>query len=81
MFIPAHKLDTIVYLARATIFNGKIKWQGLGTDATKYSAHFVEKKGDPRLVLTYEGHDEAEYPIQEIDYEIKYWKQGGGAHH
>jgi hypothetical protein len=27
-----HQMDTIMYLARATVFNGKIKWQGLARD-------------------------------------------------
>lgn len=69
-----HMDDTVLYLARATVFQGKIRVQGLGTDARKYAAHFVTKHDDPRLVLAYDGHEVGGYPINEETYEINHWK-------
>lgn len=72
-----HMDDTIIYLARATVFGGKIRVQGLGTDARKYSARFSLHHDDKRLVLAYDGHEIDGYPVQETSYEIAY---GKGAH-
>jgi hypothetical protein len=47
--------DMVLYLARATVFDGEIRMQGFGTDASKYGAELVHVKGDKRLQLTYEG--------------------------
>lgn len=47
--------DTILYLARGTVFAGERRIQGLGTHAEKYSGKMVDYKGDKRLVLGYEG--------------------------
>lgn len=69
-----HMDDTIVYLARATVFGGQIRVQGLGTDARKYSAHFVKRHDDPRLVLAYGGHEIGGYPIEETIYDVRHWK-------
>lgn len=60
--------DTILYLARATVFNGKIQYQGLGTDARKYSARLEPYKGGRRLLLTYHHQGEGAYPVAEQTY-------------
>ena len=65
--------DTIVYLARSTVFNGQIKYQGLGTDARKYTASMVEHNTDTRLVLCYDGRPIADYPVTIEDYQVRQW--------
>lgn len=72
-----HMDDTIIYLARATVFGGKIRVQGLGTDARKYQAHFDVRHDDKRLVLAYDGHDRDGHPMLETRYPIRREK---GAH-
>ncbi len=47
--------DPIIYLARATVFGGTIRYQGLGTDARKYSGRLVTHGGDRRIELQYDG--------------------------
>ncbi len=66
-----HLDDTIVYLTRATVFNGETKVQGFGTDATKYSGRVVEYHGDRRLLLIYNGMDSGEHPVQGNTYPVK----------
>jgi hypothetical protein len=58
-----HLDDTIVYFARATVFQGKTRVQGFGTDASKFSGRIVEHKGDRRLLLTYDGIDATAHPV------------------
>ena len=66
--------DTVIYLARATVFNGETRIQGLGTDATKYSAR-IEKHGtDTRVILAYDGEAKCEYPIASTSYQIRQGK-------
>ncbi|MBS2035965.1 hypothetical protein JST97_13330 [bacterium] len=60
--------DTTIYLARGTAFNGKMQYQGLGTDARKYSARLIEYRNTRRLLLTYQDQNEGEYPITEQSY-------------
>lgn len=60
--------DTMLYLARGTVFNGKIQYQGLGTDARKYSAGLVDYKGSKRLLLTYQEQAEDGYAVAEQTY-------------
>jgi hypothetical protein len=57
-----HLDDTIIYFARATVFDGEVKVQGFGTDASKYGGRIVEYRGDRRLLLTYDGIDANEHP-------------------
>ena len=48
--------DTVMQLARATIFNGNITFQGLGSVAERYTGSFVDHGGhadDKRLQLQY----------------------------
>lgn len=52
--------DMVLYLARATVFDGEVAVQGLGTDAKYYGAHLVQIEGDKRLQLTYGGQTDFE---------------------
>jgi len=54
--------ETNLYCARATVSNGVITEQGLGTDATKYTAKMVTVRGVRRVFFEYDGT--TEYPIQ-----------------
>lgn len=68
---PARQ-DTILYLARATVFDGEIKVQGLGIDATKYSAELAPHgSGDRRLLLTYAGHSQDAVPTDIEAYSVR----------
>jgi hypothetical protein len=51
--------DTMIYLARATVFGGELTTQGFGVDARKFRGALVPYKNDRRLHLTYDGgaHD------------------------
>lgn len=64
---PEHD-DTIIYLARATVFHDKIQYQGLGTDARKYSARLTEYNGSRRLLLSYQDQAEGAYAVAEQGY-------------
>lgn len=63
-----HMDDTIIYLARATVFHGQTRIQGFGTDATRYSGRTVEHRGDKRLLLLYDRIDSSEHEIRETAY-------------
>jgi len=62
--------DMVIYLARATVFGGMIRIQGLGTDARKYQGKMTAYKGEKRLILAYDDLDGDDLPIQEIPYTI-----------
>jgi hypothetical protein len=62
--------DPVIYLARSTVFGGKVMTQGLGTDALKYSGKMVDSNGLTRLVLTYDGTEADAYPVTSYDYEL-----------
>ena len=47
--------DTVLPLAKATVFGGQIRIQGLGTDASLYKGEMIEYAGDRRLLLCYDG--------------------------
>ena len=47
--------DMVLYLARATVFDGEIVTQGFGVEAAKYGAGLIDLKGEKRLQLTYDG--------------------------
>jgi hypothetical protein len=53
----------LCYLARALVFQGEIRVQGLGLDARRYGADFVAYQGDRRLQLTYDGRPHTDLPI------------------
>ncbi len=63
--------DLVIYLARATVFNGKIRIQSLGLDAKRYSAGLVEHAGEKRLQLRYDTWDSDNLPIEEIAYKAR----------
>jgi len=52
--------DTIIYLARATAFQGEVKLQGLGTDAKLYTATISNNK----VLLTYNLTRAGRYPVE-----------------
>ncbi len=58
--------DLVIYLARATVFGGKIWIQGLGTKAQKYDGRLVKYAGEKRLQLTYDNQDSDNLPIKEM---------------
>jgi hypothetical protein len=66
--------DTLLYLARATVFNGHVRWQGLGTDARKYSARMVHHgEDDFRLEMIYDGIEPRDHKYHDTPYPIRYW--------
>ncbi|KPQ34191.1 MAG: hypothetical protein HLUCCA11_15695 [Phormidesmis priestleyi Ana] len=63
--------DLVIYLARATVFNGKVRIQGLGTHAEKYGGQLGEHAGEKRLQLRYADWDNENLPIEEIVYHVR----------
>ncbi len=63
-----HMDDTILYLARATVFDGETRVQGFGTDASKYSGRTVEHRGDKRLLMLYDRLDSNEHATRTSRY-------------
>ncbi|MGL5834049.1 MAG: hypothetical protein ACRC1Z_12580 [Waterburya sp.] len=64
--------DLVIYLARATVFNGKVRIQSLGTKAHLYSGKLIQYAGEKRLQLSYNNLDSECLPIEEISYQMKY---------
>ncbi len=64
------KMDPVIYLARATVFGGKVTVQGLGTDAKKYAGKIIEENGESHLLLTYDGINEDHYPVESKPYQV-----------
>ncbi len=75
-----HHDDTILYLARATVFNGTTTVQGFGTDARKFTAALVNHDGDMRLQLIYDGIETGSHAIRRSQYKPRVWRKGGGKH-
>lgn len=69
-----HHDDTIVYLARATVFGGETRVQGFGTDASKFGARVIDNGGDPRLQLVYDGIDAHAHKPRTTEYKPRLWK-------
>ncbi len=67
-----HIDDTIVYLARATVFQGETRVQGFGTDASRFSGRTVEYRGDKRMLLIYDGHDASEHLVRSSRYPVRH---------
>jgi len=63
--------DLVIYLGRATVFNGMIQIQGLGTDARLYGGKLVEYAGEKRLQLRYSDWDLENLPVEEIPYQVR----------
>ncbi|MEO0987758.1 MAG: hypothetical protein AAFY20_19795 [Cyanobacteria bacterium J06639_14] len=63
--------DLVIYLARATVFDGKLRIQSLGTEAKRYSGELVEYSGERRLQLRYDDWDSENLPIEEVTYKVR----------
>jgi hypothetical protein len=63
--------DTVIYLARATVFDGELRMQGLGTDARQYGAKMAQHGKDRRLILTYRGNEHGSYPVETSPYPVR----------
>ncbi len=63
--------DLVIYLARATVFNGKVRIQSLGSDAEKYGGKLGEYAGEKRLELRYDNWDNEGIPVEEIRYTVR----------
>lgn len=63
--------DLTIYLARATVFGGKVRIQSLGTNAEFYSGKLIKYAGERRLQLTYNNLDGDSLPVEEIPYKVK----------
>ncbi|MEO0433927.1 MAG: hypothetical protein AAF151_19765 [Cyanobacteria bacterium J06656_5] len=63
--------DLVIYLARATVFNGKVRIQGLGPEAEKYGGQLVQYAKERRLQLRYGDWDSENLPIEEIAYKVR----------
>ena len=66
--------DLVIYLARATVFGGKVRIQSLGTNAQLYSGKLIQYAGEKRLQLTYNNLDGDSLPVEEISYKMKFSK-------
>jgi len=74
-------LDTVIYLARGTVFNGEVRMQGFGRNAAKYSASLVPHAGEKRLLLRYDGHEAGDFAQTTSAYDVRQWSAGGGHGH
>jgi len=63
--------DLVIYLARATVFNGTIRIQSMGMDAKLYGGKLVEYAGEKRLQLRYSDWDCDNLPIEERTYKVR----------
>ncbi|MGD1900572.1 MAG: hypothetical protein ACFB16_26995 [Phormidesmis sp.] len=63
--------DLVIYLARATVFNGKVRIQSLGTEAHLYGGRLVEHAAEQRLQIRYSDWDNENLPVEEIDYKVQ----------
>ncbi len=63
--------DLVIYLGRATVFNGKVLIQSLGTEADRYGGKLVDYAQEQRLQLSYADWDVENLPIEEISYKVQ----------
>ena len=63
--------DLVIYLARATVFNGKVRIQSLGLDAQLYGGKFVTHAAERRLQIRYDDWDNEGLPVEEISYKVR----------
>jgi len=62
--------ECLLYCARGTAFNGEMRIQGLGTDASKYSAKMSkDASGNCIVQLLYNGS--TDYPIETKSYKVR----------
>lgn len=55
---------TLIYLSRATVFEGEIRMQGFGTDAKAYAGDLVQRPREKRVRLSYEGRTGAGFTVE-----------------
>ena len=63
--------DTMIYLARATVFGGELRRQGFGVDARKYSGALAAYKADRRLHLAYDGEGSTAFAVERDLYSVR----------
>jgi len=64
--------DTLIYLARATVFGGDLVTQGFGVDARRFDGDTLKhKSGDLRLRLSYDGAAGGAHVIHREKYAIR----------
>ncbi|MDB5218968.1 MAG: hypothetical protein JWO86_6895 [Myxococcaceae bacterium] len=63
--------DTMIYLARATVFGGESIHQGFGVDARRYGGALVARESDRRLHLSYDGLTGDGFPIVTDRYDVR----------
>ena len=63
--------DLVIYLARATVFNGKVRIQSLGAEARLYGGKLVKHAAESRLQIRYGEWDNENLPIEEIHYKVR----------
>jgi hypothetical protein len=63
--------DTLIYLARATVFDGELRTQGFGTDAQSYGGEMITHRDEERLRLSYGGLIETAFPIAKEKYAVR----------
>jgi len=63
--------DTMLYLARASVFGGEVTRQGFGVDARKFQGELAPWKADRRLRLSYDGHEGPHFPIEREPYDVR----------
>lgn len=63
--------DLVVYLARATVFGGKVQIQSLGSKAELYHGKLIEYAGEQRLQLLYDQQNSNDLPLEEIPYTVQ----------
>ncbi len=63
--------DLVIYLARATVFNGKVRIQSLGMEAEKYGGSLGQHAGEKRLQLRYDNWNNEGLPVEEILYKVR----------
>ncbi len=63
--------DPLIYLARATVFGGEIRSQGLGTDARLYSGKMVDEGESSNLMMSYANQPTTDPPIESESYAVR----------
>ncbi len=63
--------DTVIYLARATVFGGELSIQGFGLDARSYGGSMVDHRAEKRLRLTYGGKTDAAFDVGRERYDVR----------
>ncbi len=63
--------DLVIYLARATVFNGKVRIQSMGTEAWRYTGKLVPYAKEQRLKLQYGDWDSDHLPVEEMTYTVR----------